>query len=166
MPFPNIITERLSVRKLKIEDESEIFVLRSDERVLKYLDIPIAKTIDDARNFIEKINNGIINNEWIYFGIALKNKTKLIGTICIWNISKDGLTADIGYVLHPDFQGRGIMREALIKVINYGFEIMKLKSIDADVDPNNFKSIKLLEKNGFLYNRISDNGVIYSVVKN
>ena len=58
------------------------------------------------------------------------------------------------------------MREALIKVINYGFEIMKLKSIDADVDPNNFKSIKLLEKNGFLYNRISDNGVIYSVVKN
>lgn len=166
MPFPNIITERLSLRQLKIEDENEIFVLRSDERVLKYLDIPIAKTIDDARNFIEKINNGIINNEWIYFGITLKNKTKLIGTICIWNISKDGLTADIGYVLHPDFQGRGIMREALIKVINYGFEIMKLKSIDADVDPNNFKSIKLLEKNGFLYNRISDNGVIYSVVKN
>ncbi len=166
MPFPNIITERLSLRQLKIEDENEIFVLRSDERVLKYLDIPIAKTIDDARNFIEKINNGIINNEWIYWGITLKNKTKLIGTICIWNISKDGLTADIGYVLHPDFQGRGIMREALIKVINYGFEIMKLKSIDADVDPNNFKSIKLLEKNGFLYNRISDNGVIYSVVKN
>lgn len=166
MPFPNIITERLSLRQLKIEDENEIFVLRSDERVLKYLDIPIAKTIDDARNFIEKINNGIINNEWIYWGITLKNKTKLIGTICIWNISKDGLTADIGYVLHPDFQGRGIMREALIKVINYGFEIMKLKSIDADLDPNNFKSIKLLEKNGFLYNRISDNGVIYSVVKN
>ena len=53
MPFPNIATERLSLRQLKIEDENEIFVLRSDERILKYLDLPIAKTIDDASNFIE-----------------------------------------------------------------------------------------------------------------
>ncbi len=163
-PFPDISTERLSLRQLKIEDEIEIFMLRSDKRILKYLDLPITKSIDDARKFIEKINNGIFNNEWMYWGITIKSESKLIGTICLWNISKETFKADIGFVLHPDFQGIGIMQEALVKVVKYGFEIMELNCIDAEVDPKNLKSINLLEKNKFHYKSKSENTVIYSLI--
>jgi ribosomal-protein-alanine N-acetyltransferase len=162
-PFPNLTTEHLTLRQLDLHDENEIFVLRSDERVLKYIDIPIAQTIEDAQAFINKIINGAINNESVYWGITLNDDTKLIGTICLWNISEDHFTADIGYMLHPDFQGKGIMQEAISKTIEYGFETMKLKSMEADVDPNNSKSIKLLERNGFVYNRKSENTVVYSL---
>ena len=163
-PFPVITNERLLLRSLNPDDVNEILFLRSDERILKYLDIPIAKTINDAKKFINKINDNIINNLCIYWGIAGKNKTKLIGTICLWNFSEDNLTAFIGYVLHPDFQGKGIMQEALINIINYGFKNLKLKSIEADVDPDNSKSINLLKKNNFILKERCEKTLIYTLV--
>ena len=166
IPFPVITTERLILRSLNLEDENEIFFFRTDERILKYLDIPVSKTIKDARCFIKKINDGIINNQWIYWGITLKNETKLIGTICLWNFSKNYFSAYIGYVLHPDFQGQGIMQEAFIKILSYGFKTIKLKSIEADVDPDNSKSIQLLKKNNFILKVQSAKTLIYNLKSN
>ena len=164
-PFPNLATERLTLRELKIEDENEIFVLRSDERILKYLDIPRAETVDDARKFIARIIDLVKKNESIMWGINLKDSDKLIGTICLWNISEDNTMADIGYMLHPDFQGQGIMQEAIVQVIGYGFGIMNLKIISAEVEPGNAKSINLLERNGFTCTSKAEHTVIYSLAK-
>ena len=164
-PFPEIKTSSLLLRQLKPEDENEIFIMRSDERILKYLDIPVANNIEDARKFIEKINNGINKNEWIYWGITLQNNPKLIGTICLWNISEENSTADAGYVLLNEYQGKGFMQEALKKVIDYGFNKMNFNYIEADVDPENFPSIKLLERFNFVCKRKSENTVIYTLIK-
>ena len=163
-PFPNLITERLILRQLKIEDVNEIFALRSDERVNKFLDRPKAKTIEDARKFIYKINEGIPKNKWVYWAITLKNSHKLIGTICFWKISKEHSKAKIGFELLPDYQGKGIMREVLATIIEYGFENMKLHSIEGDVAPNNSKSIRLLKRNCFVYDRKLKDTVIYSLI--
>lgn len=148
-PFPNLITERLILRQLNAEDAKEVFAIRSDDRVNKFIDRPKARSIDDALEFIHKINNGIVNNESIYWVITLKNSNKLIGTICFWNISKENYKAETGYELHPDFQGKGIMQEALSKVIEYGFHTLKLQTIEAYTHAENESSIKLLEKNNF-----------------
>lgn len=155
-PFPTLTTDRLILRQLEDTDENEIFAIRSDERVNEFLDRPKANSIKDARDFIHKINNGISNNECMYWGIALKNKARLIGTICFWNISKVNSTAEIGYELQPGFQGKGYVQEAIAVVIKYGFENMKLRAIVAELDPGNLRSIKVLEKNGF--KRIEDPG--------
>ncbi len=163
-PFPNLTTERVNLRQVNIQDDKEVFALRSDTRVNKFLDRATPVTIDDARKFIEKINDQIAKNEGIYWAIVLKNNNKLIGTICYWNISKEHFSAEIGYELQPGFQGRGFMQEVIITVIEYGFTTMKLKSIDADLDPNNTKSINVLQKNGFVYNRSSKNTVVYSLI--
>jgi [ribosomal protein S5]-alanine N-acetyltransferase len=165
IPFPGLTTERLTLRQLQLTDENEIFALRSDKRVNEFLDRPKAESIEDARQFINKINKGIISNEVFYWGIILKNDLKLIGTICYWNISKEHFTAEMGFELQPGFQGKGIMQEAMVKIIDYGFAVMKLNSIDAETDPNNSRSIKLLERNGFVCTRKSTNTVIYSLVK-
>jgi len=162
-PFPLLRTERLTLRQLTLEDDNEIFRLRSDESVNKFLDRPIAKTIDDAIQFINKINKGIRKNELIYWAIAFKNHLRLIGTICLWNISEDRTKIEIGFELLPDHQGKGVMQEVLPIVIKYGFETMKLSSIEGEVDPNNLKSIKLMEKNGFIFQKRLGNTVIYSL---
>ena len=150
LPFPNLSTQRLLLRQLTIGDEKEIRVLRSDERILKYLIINKCNSLDEARQFIEKINNGIKANEWIYWAIIQETDKKLIGTFCIWHISEENSRAEIGYALHPDWQGKGIMKEAMDAVLEYGFKEMKLHSIEANVDPDNQPSIKLLEKKGFI----------------
>ena len=148
-PFPNLTTERLVLRQLNPGDDNEIFALRSDDRVNKFLDRSKCATIEDAREFIDKINNGITNNESVYWGITLKNDNKVIGTICFWNISKKYYKAEAGFELHPDFQGKGIMHEALSKIIQFGFSFMRLKSIEGWTHGRNINSIKILEKNNF-----------------
>ena len=148
-PFPNLSTERLSLRQINLNDKSEIFFLRSNIQVMKYFDRPMAQTIDDSVAFIKNLNHDLINNEGITWAITLKSIPKLIGTIGFWRIIKDHFRAEIGFMLHPDFMRKGIMTEALTEVVKYGFTKMKLHSIEANVNPQNSASIKLLERNKF-----------------
>lgn len=149
-PFPLLTTERLILRQLVVEDEDAIYTLRSNEKVNKYLTRAKYKSREEAKTFINIINTNISNNESGYWAIRLKNSDRVIGTICLWNISKENYRAEIGFELHPDFQKQGFMQEAVAAVIEYGFKSMKLHSIVGDVDPDNKASIKLLEKNKFV----------------
>ena len=149
IPFPILKTERLTLRQLLDNDNTAIFLLRSDERVNKYIDRPQQHTIDEALAFINKINMAIEQNQSVYWAISLKNIAELIGTICLWNFSANHLTAELGYELSPIFQGQGIMNEAIEAVLKYAFEIIELESIVACTHKDNSSSIKLLEKNGF-----------------
>ena len=121
-PFPVLKTERLTLRQLASSDDNEIFVLRSNENVNKYLGRKPSKSIDDAKKFIQTINKNIQKNDSIYWAITLNDTDKLIGTICLFDFSDDNLKAEIGYELLPEFQGKGIMQEATSKVIDFGIQ--------------------------------------------
>lgn len=151
-PFPILSTDRLVLRQLIEADVPEIFLLRSDEEVNRFLDRPRARTPEDAAAFIEKINNGITEGVWIYWTIIPKNEIKLAGTIGLFNINTRELKAEIGYELLPAFHGKGIMSEVLPVVIKFGFEEMGLDTIDAFMHPGNMRSVKVLEKNNFKRN--------------
>jgi [ribosomal protein S5]-alanine N-acetyltransferase len=143
-PFPVLTTDRLVLRKLESADDRNNFFLRSDDEVNKYLEGFRHITIEQTREFIEKINKATANNESIFWVITLKETAEFIGTICLWNLSDEKLMAETGYTLHPSFQHKGYMREALEKVIDYGFKTMKLKAIEAHTHKDNARSIKLL----------------------
>jgi ribosomal-protein-alanine N-acetyltransferase len=149
-PFPLLSTERLNLRRMTEADSKEIFFLRSDKQMLQFLDREPAKSIDEAVKWIKMINEGIDNDQFIAWGIELKNETKLIGTITFWNIKKEHYRAEIGYALHTNYQRRGLMQEAIASVLEYGFTKMKLHSVEANVNPANQSSIKLLERNHFV----------------
>ncbi|MEN8119951.1 MAG: GNAT family N-acetyltransferase [Bacteroidota bacterium] len=164
-PFPYLKTERLQLRPLTMQDENEIFALRSDERVLKYLRRPKAESIENARAFITKITNGLSPNKWVYWALEEKESRQLIGTICLWNISECKTRADIGFETLPNFQRKGYTYEAILLVLDYGFKEMKLKVIEAKVNPKNIKSIKLLEKSGFVLFRKDEKILNYKLTK-
>ncbi len=149
-PFPLLQTERLSLRQLTNEDEQALFLLRSDERVMRFLDRPLAASLNEATALLQKINDALLNNDGITWGIALKNDPLLIGTIGYWKMTPEHYRAEIGYLLHPDHQGKGLMQEAITTVLDYGFKTMRLHSIEANVNPVNANSIKILEKNNFI----------------
>ncbi|QEC67448.1 GNAT family N-acetyltransferase [Panacibacter ginsenosidivorans] len=149
--FPQLSTERLLLRSLQPSDANEIFALRSDDTINKYINRPKAKTIEDAEQFITKILNAIENNQSIWWAITLKTESTLAGGILLWNINKEKNEAEIGYELLPHYHGKGIAREAIEKVIEYGFDQMNLQSIVALVHKENIASVKLLEKNNFIF---------------
>jgi ribosomal-protein-alanine N-acetyltransferase len=156
MPFSELITSRLLLRELRIEDVEEIFQLRSDKKVSALIDRPVATSMEDARQFINKI----ITAQAMMWAITLKDNPKLIGTIVYWNIVKEKDEAEVGYELLPQYRGQGIMREALLKVIEFGFETLKLKTIVADPKAINEQSVKLLEKCGFVKKDATDDGYL------
>ena len=168
-PLSALTTERLVLRRLKPEDEYEIYRIRSDESIAKYLERTLYKSVEEACAFIKKINDGINNNIWVYWAVVPKEKDKLIGTVCLWQISEKENKADIGFELMPEYQGKGFMGEAVIPVINYGFDVMGLNTIEGEVDPANSKSIKLMKRNNFVLpaKGINDNPdtVIYKLTK-
>jgi RimJ/RimL family protein N-acetyltransferase len=151
-PFPILTTERLTLRQLAINDEQQIFTLRSDSEINKYLDRQISNTIDDARNFINKITK----SGSLYWAITLSDKNVLVGTICLFGFSDENYKCEIGYELLTSFQGQGIMKEAVEKVIDYAFNTIKVKSIEASLHKDNLSSIKLLEKFSFRNSNVPD----------
>ncbi|MBK7680378.1 MAG: GNAT family N-acetyltransferase [Chitinophagaceae bacterium] len=148
-PFPILTTERLTLRQLVINDEQEIFTLRSDSEINKYLDRQISNTIDDARNFINSVNENITKNDSLYWAITLSDSNKLVGTICLYGFSEENDNCEIGYELLTNFQGQGIMTEAVEKVIDYAFNTIKVQKIAAFFHRDNQRSIKLLQKFSF-----------------
>jgi ribosomal-protein-alanine N-acetyltransferase len=167
IPFPVLKTERLTLRQLACSDDNEIFALRSDDNVNKYLDRKPSQSIEDAKNFIQTINENIQRNDSIYWAITLNDTDKLIGTICLFDFSKDQLKAEIGYELLPDFQGKGLMQEAVSKVIDFGTQHIGLYSIEAYTHSQNKSSTRLLEKLNFKkHSAGDDNFMIFKLTQN
>lgn len=148
-PFPILTTERLTLRQLVISDEQEIFTLRSDSEINKYLGRQICNTIDEARDFINKVNENIDKNDSLYWAITFNSNNILVGTICLFGFSDENYKCEIGYELLTNFQKQGIMTEALERVIEYAFNTIKVKKIEASLHRDNQRSIKLLDKFSF-----------------
>jgi ribosomal-protein-alanine N-acetyltransferase len=148
-PFPHLTTKRLVLREINLADAPLIHKLRSDEVTNALINRENSGGIGDARLFIDRSINNFKRNEGIYWVICFENASDLIGTVGYWNFDFPSETAEIGYELLAGFRGQGIMSEVLPKVINFGFEKMKLKSITAFTTEPNTPSVKLLEKFGF-----------------
>ena len=149
-PFPELSTERLLLRQLRFSDAHCLAELRSNKKVNEHIDRPATMQTEEANNFIEKVNRRMKDGELLYWVIDLKGTGSFAGAICLWNIEADKDRAELGYELHPDYQGRGIMQEALHTVIEFGFAKMKLAVILALTKPANKASEKLLIKNSFI----------------
>jgi ribosomal-protein-alanine N-acetyltransferase len=152
IPFPKIESKNLILRRVLESDCKIILYLRSDEEINKFIERPEhrkTKTIEEAKKFIMQINENLETNKSIAWGISLKNNSKIIGTICLWNFSKVNKTAEVGYELSPEFQGKGIMSESLKSVLDYGFKTLNLDVIEAYTHKNNKNSKTLLERNNF-----------------
>lgn len=156
-PFPILKTARLTLRLPEMSDATEIFTLRSDKEINKYLDRKPAHSIEDARDFIQLVNENTSKNESVYWAISFSDKTILLGTICLFCFSEEENKCEIGYELLTEYQGQGIMQEALEKVIDYACNTIGVKNIEAFFHRDNQASKKLLQKTSF--KQVNDPGM-------
>lgn len=149
IPFPTLTTDRLVLRQLETTDDKDIFSHRSDNTVNTYLKDFRHSSIEQTQAFINRVQNEIALGKTILWVITEKGNDTFIGTICLWNILKDEMKAETGYTLVSKFHRKGYMTEALKKVIDFGFNTVKLKTIEAYTHKDNKGSIQVLIKNKF-----------------
>lgn len=147
--FPTLKTNRLLLRKLEMYDDQLIFAYQSNRDNFPFVDLPVYTKIGETRSYIKKMNTGLKNNKWLIWAIADISTNKILGTISIWNISTEEAKAELGFGLFTGNLGKGIMSEALQKVVEYGFQIMGLKTVEAYTNTANLSSRILLERNNF-----------------
>ncbi|MCC6726698.1 MAG: GNAT family N-acetyltransferase [Saprospiraceae bacterium] len=148
-PAPLLTTERLLLRPFSESDAPEVFIQRSDERILRYTGIQAAVNLESAVNHLRNLVKYGEKGEGSAWAICLKNDEKLIGTICLWQFDFEKSCVEIGYTLHPDNWGNGLGKEAVAAVVDFAFQSMQANLVEAYVHPQNLASIKLLERVGF-----------------
>lgn len=150
-PFPELKTRRLLLRRITMDDAEDLLFLRSDEAVMKYINKEPTTSIEDVKGFIQRINGDIDSNYVIMWALTLHDDpSKMIGLICFWKIRREDYRAEIGFTLKPEYWQKGLMKEALTRVIEYGFATLRLHSIDAQINPDNKASAAILESVRFV----------------
>lgn len=165
MLVTKIETERLILRELVEDDASELFDIFSDHEVMKYWNSGPWVSIEEARTFIAKSTQAMNSNTEVTLGIFLKSNGQLLGKIMLFNHVKESRRAEIGFGVSRHFWGKGIVLEAGTALIEHAFNTLNLRRIEAEIDPDNTSSGKVLErlgfiKEGFLRQRWEVNGVV------
>ena len=149
--FPVLETKRLILRSITLDD-AEFWVRNfSDPDVVELTAFEPPRDIEAAKEEIATYClKTFSENTGIRWGITIKGSSQLIGTAGYYGWVKErGYHADMGYELIREHRRKGIMREALAAIVDYGFETMKLHRIQVMIEPRNEASIRLVEGLGF-----------------
>ena len=151
--FPTITTDRLFLRQFKKSDSQAVFNIFSQDIVTKYYILDTMKKIEQAKKLVAS-NIGLYGKKaGIRWAIVMKGKQdSVIGSAGFGSPNRKFHSIEIGYSLHPDYWGKGIMTEALAAIFEHSFSqdfFMHLNRIEALVELGNKASTALLKKLGF-----------------
>lgn len=156
--LPNVETERLNLRQRTIADAADIFTYASLPEVTYPAGFPPIETVEDEVYYLENVlPKSQAEQQWPSgYGIKLKGEDKMIGSVDFNHRHADDVL-EIGYTLHPDYWGQGIVPEASAALIELGFTLLNLHKLELNCYDTNKQSQRVAEKLGFtLEARIRD----------
>ena len=146
--FPVLHTLRLDLVEIVPAHAADLFGIFTDKRVTAYYPVVPLHEERDILPVIERFRNQYHDRLGIRWGITLKGQQQLIGSIGFQYFTT-GHKGGIAYALSPDYWVQGYISEALKAVIQFGFDELELRRIEAEVIPGNVASDKVLTRNGF-----------------
>jgi ribosomal-protein-alanine N-acetyltransferase len=147
--FPVYQSDRLLLRQIRQSDRLAIFQGLSHPDVIAYYGVSY-KNEAAAQEQIEWYAQLEREQSGLWWAICLRDEPeKLIGTCGAYEVDEENRNADLGYWLLPQFWGKGLISEALPLVLAHAFTHLQLHRLEAEVEPANSASIKVLEKCGF-----------------
>jgi RimJ/RimL family protein N-acetyltransferase len=148
--FPRLETPRLILREITPDDVQDLFRIYANPEVMRYWSAAPMRSIAEAHRKIAGVAAAFHAHEGIRWAITRKDAGRLIGSCGHWRLVKEHFRSEIGYELAPEHWGQGIMPEAVDAILRFGFERMGLHSVEAQIEPNNIGSRRVLEKLGFV----------------
>ena len=147
-PFPTLQTSRLTLRAMSLDDLDDLFRVRTDPQVLRYLGAD-ADTREQVQKRIEVVLEGVREGKSIRWAITDRQSGAFLGSGGFWRWDQRHRRAEVGYDLAPEHWGKGLMTEAVGAMIRFGFDVMRLHTVEANIDPLNEASRRVLLKLGF-----------------
>lgn len=144
-----IETDRLVVRLIVPTDLSALLVINSDAETTRFLPYGTWKSPADAEAWFQRISKLQAVGNALQFVIVEKQTRQLIGACVLFRYDEASARAELGFVLGRAHLKQGFMREALTALIECAFRRLSLRRLEAEVDPANPASVRLLRDLGF-----------------
>jgi len=159
-------TERLILRPLKEKDVDEIYAMRSDADVMRFIREPQNRA--ESADWVKLVSSRWVNEQIGFCAMIEKASNEFVGWCGIWKLKETG-ELEIGYATVPKAWGKGFATEAAFKFLDYAFERLKPEKIVAVAQPKNNASRRVMEKLGMSYDYTGlfygNNLVHYSITK-
>ena len=147
--LPTLQTPRLALRQISAADTADIFGIFSDPEVMRYWDHGPMTKPSDAADYVEQIREGLLRRHLFQWGVSDSSLGRIVGTCTLLNVSAAHQRGEIGFAVARADWGRGIAMEAVSALVAFAFGELQLHRLEADVDPRNDRSLRLLERLGF-----------------
>ena len=147
-PF-TLSAPRLQLRFLSASDVPGLYRMYSDPDAMRYWSSGPWDSPQQAEAYLAAAQAGYDSGELLRMGIEVEGE--LAGVINLYSFNRQNRRCDIGYMLDRAAWGKGYMQEAMAALIDYAFRVLRLHRIEADIDPRNMASAKLLKSLHFVH---------------
>jgi RimJ/RimL family protein N-acetyltransferase len=147
--LPTLTARRVKLRWLEPSDVPELYAVFSNADVMRYWAHPAYTRPKQAEELLAAIERAFASQSLFQWGVARVEDDRVIGTCTLSSVDASNLRAELGYTLGREHWGQGLMSEALERLLDFAFDELQLRRLEADVDPNNARSIARLESLGF-----------------
>ncbi len=158
--MPEITTERLILRRMMAKDAGDMYEYACQKEVTKYLTWFPHPDPGYTRDYLEYLGTRYRVGDFFDWAITLKESGKMIGTCGFTSFDYTNDSAEMGYVLNPEYRGRGIAPEALYAVMKFGFDNLGLHRAEAKFIEGNDASRRVMEKVGMSFEGIRREGML------
>lgn len=145
-----LTTSRLILRPLRDEDVQALFAIWSDADAMRYLPFPTMTCLDQAMDRVARKLRTSANGQEFIWALELRTTGEVLGDCALFHADEQCRRAEIGFSLQRNHWGGGYMTEATSALIEHAFGTLNLRRIEADIDPRNVASARLLERLGFV----------------
>jgi len=149
-PFPVIETERLLLREIVADDAPMLFAIHGDAELMQWFGNDPLPDLAAAQRLVALFASWrVAANPGVRWGLQLKGSTGLVGTCGLFAWNRNWRKCTLGYELAREAQGQGLMQEALLAALAWGFEHMALNRVEAQVHPDNKASLRSVQRLSF-----------------
>jgi ribosomal-protein-alanine N-acetyltransferase len=157
--FPTLTTQRLILREVVADDAEDVFAFRGDPEVQRYNLVPM-RDAREAQSLVRTMHGWYVSRYAIQWGITLRDEGRVLGLCGIHDWSRARRKALVGYDLARAYWGQGIAGEAVRAVLQFAFEELELELLEATTVIENARSIRLLERLGFSFDRVRPENIL------
>jgi RimJ/RimL family protein N-acetyltransferase len=149
--LPTLDGDGVSLRALRPDDAGAVLEIFGDPEVIRWMSIARLRDEGEARAFIEDIDRLAEAGTLFQWGIADDGESsgEVVGTATLAHVDRRHRRAEVGFAVARRLWGRRIVSRALPALMRHAFETLDLHRLEADVDPENIASLRVLERNGF-----------------
>lgn len=149
--IPTLETDRLTLRGMRVSDAPDMYEYARRPSVTEYLTWEPHTSVEETKEYLTYVGQRYRTGDFYDWSVVDKASGRMIGTCGFTSFNCPADSAEIGYVLNPAFQGKGLATEAVRRVLRFGFEELSLHRVEAHFILGNEASHRLMERVGMSF---------------